>query len=176
MTYRLNNNYLCGDWALPCRSSLLSCVIVALGGARGWGRAANHTEGAQSLPLGEKVTTAQGGLESGDSWEEMRAVGGHGGPWPGVEGKAAALTGGPVPWGCPAGRAQRGRSWDTFLTLRALREARHRGILAVTVLPSWRGQGNKLAPPQVSRAGCLDEGPQEDSPYWSSFFGCLTAQ
>ena len=78
--YRLNNNYLCGDWDLPCLSSLLSCVIVALGGARGWGRATSHTDGAQSLPLGERVLTVQGRLGSGDSWEEIGAVGGHGGP------------------------------------------------------------------------------------------------
>jgi len=108
MTYRLNNNYLCGDWDLPCLSSLLSCVIVALGGAHGWSRATSHTDGAQSLPLGERVLTAQGRLGSGDSWEEMRAVGGHGGPWPGVEGKAAALTRGSVPWGQSTARTKLG--------------------------------------------------------------------
>ena len=61
--------------------------------------ATSHTEGAQSLPLGERVPPAQGRLRSGDLWEETWAVGGHCGPWPGVEGKAAVLTRGSVAQG-----------------------------------------------------------------------------
>lgn len=72
-------------------------------------------------------------------------MGGHGGPWPGVEGKAAVLTRGSVAQGQSTVKMELGH----LPRPKVLEGGKTQRDSAVTVLPSRGGQGNKLAPPQA---------------------------